>query len=661
MAVLASENLASELVDLNETRKAVENAENRARLVQRKSDLKIGRRNNREYAQALHREADKLYRSGDYETALVLYHRAANLFPRDSSHSVAARRTSATISSCNNPSKALRKALPSVNNGERLTVSLCPETAAILANDRLKKSPNPTSVAEILSYFDAHKTLWKTLPSPRPFNALARNKSMLRKQQLADQSLTNLRTAFDSGKMTAALKIAQELLLLSAGFQDPTRYQIAAYHYLSLIHVALHRHDRAVSNVARLVRLCKSTGDQSQIYKSFVTLGKVHLSFGHLEAAAKSWEHLSKDLKEPIPVAWIRHEIGRCYLETGKYNQAMEMAVECVDAAVKGKSKKWLLYGKLLLGVSLAKLGRFVEAVEELQVAGKITEEEGDTPMLSYIRNLIDQVAHALQSNPFGSDQFKQPTAASSRDEQPRRSGMFVSREQTVITTMFTQRMITEYHDDSASDRSLDEEITMRSENTTSPVKSHQESQEPSVPNEDELPRGDITFRKASFSEEQDHSSSSSTSSSSFSTDKLREVEEDEEEEISEDVQDEEGLRCTSSKTSFKSANTTATYVIEGGDSKVEKEEEKGTVGMIDEACKSEGSKSDQDLENGLFSEVIDRLDKMEHVELVRLLQKELLEEDWSDDFRDSGDADREKSRTPRSCQDSKNKILTNH
>lgn len=299
--------------------------------------------------------------------------------------------------------------------------------------------------------------------------------------------------------------------------------------------------------------------------------------------------------------------------------------------------------------------------MEELQVAGKITEEEGDTPMLSYIRNLIDQVAHALRSIPFGSDHFKQPTAASSRDEQPRRSGLFVSREQTVITTMFTQRMITEYLDGSASDRSLDEEITMHSEKaTTSPGKSYQENQEPSGPDEDDLPRGDATFRKASFSEGQDHSSSSTTSSTSFSTDKLPEEEEDVEE-VSEDVQDEEGLRCTSSKTSFKSANTTATYVIEGGDSKVEKEEEKGTVRMIDGASKGEGSRSDQDLENGIFGEAIDRLDKMEHVELVRLLQKELLEEDWSDDFGNSGDADREKSRTPRSCQDSKNKILTNH
>ena len=88
--------------------------------------------------------------SGDYESALVLYHRAANLYPRDSSHGVAARRTAATISSCNNPSKALRKVLPS--SGERLTAALCPETAAIMANEQLKKSPEPMSIPEVLRY-----------------------------------------------------------------------------------------------------------------------------------------------------------------------------------------------------------------------------------------------------------------------------------------------------------------------------------------------------------------------------------------------------------------------------------------------------------------------------------------------------------------------------
>ncbi|XP_043255127.1 outer dynein arm-docking complex subunit 4-like [Colletes gigas] len=348
MAVLAGRVLKGELVDLNETRKTVENAENRARQ-ERNSEAKSCRR---ELAQALHREADRLHHSGDYESALVLYHRAANLFPRDSSHSVAARRTTATISSCNNPSKALRRVLSNARTDERLTVTLCPETAVLQANDKLKKSPDPSTVVEALGYFDDHKRFWKTVPSPRPSSVqLARSKTMLRQlNNLANAYLDNLKSCFESGKMAASLKIAQELLVLSEGLQDPSRYQIGSYHYLSLIHVSLGRHDRAAWNVSRLVRLSKSTGDVVQFCRALVTLGKVHLSFGHLHAAARAWEHLARGLREPIPVAWIRHEIGRCYLETGRHGLALEMATRCIEAASKGNSEKWMLHGRLLLG-----------------------------------------------------------------------------------------------------------------------------------------------------------------------------------------------------------------------------------------------------------------------------------------------------------------------
>lgn len=174
---------------------------------------------------------------------------------------------------------------------------------------------------------------------------------MLRQlSNVADRYLTDLESAFNSGKMAASMKIAQELLMVSEALEDPSRYQIASYHYLSLIHVALKRHDLAVCSASRLIRLSKSTGDLVQFCRALVTLGKVHLSFGHLNAAAKAWEHLAIDLEEPIPTAWIRHEIGRCYLETGKYLQAMDMAVGCVEAAEEANSSKWLLYGKLLLG-----------------------------------------------------------------------------------------------------------------------------------------------------------------------------------------------------------------------------------------------------------------------------------------------------------------------
>ena len=170
---------------------------------------------------------------------------------------------------------------------------------------------------------------------------------------LAEATLKNLEASFESGKLSAALKITHELLALSDGFQDPGRYQIAAYHYLSLIHVAMGRHDRAVRSASRLIRLSKSTENVAQVCRSLATLGKVHLSFGHLDAAAKAWRHLAKGLKKPIPVAWIRHEIGRCYLETGRYEKAVEMGLHCVDAATNANSSKWTLNGRLLLGRNL--------------------------------------------------------------------------------------------------------------------------------------------------------------------------------------------------------------------------------------------------------------------------------------------------------------------
>lgn len=66
MAVLTSRSLKDDLEDLNDTRKAIENAECRARLDHKRTDSKQSLKNNREYAQALHREADQLYRRQDF-------------------------------------------------------------------------------------------------------------------------------------------------------------------------------------------------------------------------------------------------------------------------------------------------------------------------------------------------------------------------------------------------------------------------------------------------------------------------------------------------------------------------------------------------------------------------------------------------------------------
>lgn len=60
MAISASWKLNGAVHDLDVTRRDVENAESHARLQIKTSASKLTRGNNRQYAQALHRQADEL-------------------------------------------------------------------------------------------------------------------------------------------------------------------------------------------------------------------------------------------------------------------------------------------------------------------------------------------------------------------------------------------------------------------------------------------------------------------------------------------------------------------------------------------------------------------------------------------------------------------------
>ncbi|XP_071565385.1 uncharacterized protein [Temnothorax nylanderi] len=323
MATSVRWKLNSPVHDLDVTKQTVENAESRARLQIKTSASKLSRGNNRQYAQALHCQADEL---------------------------------------C-----------------QRILLSL-------------------------FRYLDSRKKISYKISSPLT-SKLIRCRTMLKHvNSRANAMLKNLKVHFNAGKLKISLRLAEDLLTLSSGLEDSCRYRIPAYRYLSLIHTALGRHDRACSNVAMMVRLSKNTNDVVLLSHALVTLSKVHLSFGHLEVAARALENLSIHVDHPVPRAWVHHEIGRCHLETGKYVKALRKAMQCRECAEEANSKKWTFHADLLRAQCLAMLGRFAEALEELQIAAKISEEEGDTPTLSYIRDLIEQLNRALREVTFGED-----------------------------------------------------------------------------------------------------------------------------------------------------------------------------------------------------------------------------------------------------------------
>ncbi|XP_043503464.1 outer dynein arm-docking complex subunit 4-like [Polistes fuscatus] len=418
VTILTDDEIKDEFGNIEETKKAVERAINRARKTTTQINNNNGTSNfigkDRRFAQALHQEADQLYQKGDYETALVLYHRAANVCPRDGNHNAAVRRTATMINSWQNPSsKRLRKFMSKTNPDSELTIALCPEAAAIKASNVLRQSPDFTSVNQVLSYLDEHENLWKgsssTSTSISRLRLTRSNVLLNRMKMMADTSLNKLEIAFHSGNINATMKYAKELLTISNGIEETKRYEIEAHRYLALTQVILGRHDRAVNYVAKMIYSAKMSKDSILMSQALVTLGKVHLSFDHLDAAAKAWEHLSKNVYlEPVIRAWINHEIGRCYLETGEFMKAFNTGTRTLEIAEDIVSNKWILHGKLLRAQALVKLGRFSEALEELRICARISEEEGDTPMLSYIQNLIVDLTSLLRRIAFSSNNKNQ-------------------------------------------------------------------------------------------------------------------------------------------------------------------------------------------------------------------------------------------------------------
>lgn len=374
----------------------VARAETRARVRQRRNGSRQLRGTDRQFAEALHREADGLHYKGDYETALVLYHRAASICPRDSSHGVAARRTAAAINALSNPSKTLNGLLPKVRNGGQESAVVCPESAAIRASRILNESSDPVSVVpEILGFFDKRTDFWRISKSPRVSSIRIKEK---RSTAASLTCIARMETALSAGDSFAVLRIGDEILPSlnrNSKVKEPNHLETTIHRLIALAHVALGRHDRAAASASRMTRAAFIANVPLLMTQALVTLGKVHLSFGHLTAAARAWEILVPCISEPVPRAWLFHEIGRCHLESGDKRRALELARKCLNTAIEAGSEKWIFHGQLLLGQALAELGRLAEAaitLRELVFAG---EEAGDARTIAYVRELAERVAQA--------------------------------------------------------------------------------------------------------------------------------------------------------------------------------------------------------------------------------------------------------------------------
>ncbi|XP_012276076.1 tetratricopeptide repeat protein 25-like [Orussus abietinus] len=358
---------------------------------------KLGEVRSRQFVEALHREGTRFYHQGHYESAMILYNKAEKLRPWDKRHNMASSKAIEAINSSINPPPGIKKLLSLPNLEIPLAAILSPETAASVFEKILKDNPSAATIEKLLRYLDGRKDFWR-LGSPAA--GLGTSEVTIKRiTRLALNMTRDLERSLARGKLDLTFHVAQELAKMADAFLEPHRYHVIAYNFITLASVAQGRHDRAVDSVTKMIISARKSRKLVLKTQALVTLGIVHLTFGHLDAAAKAWESLVNKMADSVPRAWTWHEIGRSYLETGKYSKALEASSRCLESATTAGTRKWLLHGKLLRGQALVKLGRFGEAMETLNSSARITEKEGDGVMLVYIKELLGEVGKALRKS----------------------------------------------------------------------------------------------------------------------------------------------------------------------------------------------------------------------------------------------------------------------
>ncbi|XP_052813789.1 outer dynein arm-docking complex subunit 4-like isoform X4 [Mya arenaria] len=125
-------------------------------------------------------------------------------------------------------------------------------------------------------------------------------------------------------------------------------------------------------------------------------LGRVHARKGEYEKAIEVWQEKIPTAKSPLESTWLYHEIGRCYLELGKYHDARDYGEKSLVAAQEADDEGWQLHASVLVAQSEVKLGQYENAASSFEKSLELARRQNDTAAEDAITKALEEVNNKI-------------------------------------------------------------------------------------------------------------------------------------------------------------------------------------------------------------------------------------------------------------------------
>lgn len=406
----------------------------------------------KEFNRGLYRKAEALYCMGDFEYALMYYHRGHNLRPEldefrlgiqkaqeaiDNSIGSAAKvklENKGDLSFFNrqddignkkrgytkptrnlklkpvivNRNKEAKPPAPSKKTVKQLLGELYADKEymeKLMEDEGFIQSHSNKPVYDLvqsgLAYLDTRTEFWR---QQRPLYARKKDtgkpapkKKKGVKQSIGKQVLKQLEEidqALANGDPERSLKLAQ-ILMKTVEDADPASLPnkgdiIANVHScIGNAFVEMENLNKALKHHQKDLEMSKKSKSQEGISRGLDNVGRVYARLGDYDKAVRSWNEKLPMVKTSLETTWIYHEIGRCYLELNKYLKAKDCGVKSLKAAEEFDDEVWQLNASVLLAQAQVKLGNLEEGLDKFDSARTIAVSLDDEAAQSAIDKAI--------------------------------------------------------------------------------------------------------------------------------------------------------------------------------------------------------------------------------------------------------------------------------
>ncbi|XP_059526127.1 outer dynein arm-docking complex subunit 4 [Myotis daubentonii] len=384
------------------------------------------------FCKGILQKAETLYTMGDFEFALVFYHRGYKLRP-DREFKVGIQKAQEAINnSVGTPSsiklenkgdlsflskqaesmKALQKPHPvrqvsyypkaeSKRRGsvksEKTVRQLLGELYVdkeyleklLLDEDLIKGTTKHGQTVEDLimtgiNYLDSRSNFWR---QQKPIYARERDRKLMQEKWLRNRkrrpsqtaryilkSLEDIDMLLTSGSAEGSLQKAEKVLkkVLEWNKEEvPNKDELVGnlYSCIGNAQIELGQMVAALQSHRRDLEIAKEYDLPDAKSRALDNIGRVFARVGKFQQAIDTWEEKIPLAKTTLEKTWLFHEIGRCYLELDQAAQAQSYGEKSQQCAEEEGDIEWQLNASVLVAQAQVKLRNFESAVNNFEKA----------------------------------------------------------------------------------------------------------------------------------------------------------------------------------------------------------------------------------------------------------------------------------------------------